>query len=361
MQIVVDIEVTNRCNARCSFCPRDRTPHQGLMRPDVFDQALHRAVELRARLEASPDFEVAMSLSGLGEPLLNRYVVDYLRRGHEAGFEMHLSSNASLLDEDRSRALLDAGLDQIWINVGERGADYDEVYQLPFERTLDNVMQLKELAEGRCLVNIVLVDHRHDPEHVTRVREFWAHRGFQRIATGQMINRGGSLFVDRMQYDGRPEVARAIGILRDEIGGGLCPAPFRALFVGYDGRYYLCHSDWEKQVPLGSVFDRGFADIVEDKLRHLDSRDPVCRSCNLDPVNRLSDLLREPAQGLDEPGTYGPLVDSLRQDTRDVRLVAAAFGHPVDAPAPARRRIPVDAGHAEATAVRTPMPAELHG
>jgi MoaA/NifB/PqqE/SkfB family radical SAM enzyme len=343
VQIVVDIEVTNRCNAKCSFCPRDRTPHQGLMQPDVFEQALHRAVELRARLEPRPDLDVAMSLSGLGEPLLNRHVVDFLREGHEAGFEMHLSSNASLLDEERSRALLDAGLDQIWINVGEQGEDYEEVYQLPFERTLDNVMQLKQLGEGRCLVNVVLVDHRRDPEHVTRVREFWARRGFERIATGQMINRGGSLFVDRMQYDGRPEAARAIRILRDEIGGGLCPAPFRALFVGYDGRYYLCHSDWEKQVALGSVFDRTFADLVEDKLRHLGSREPVCRSCNLDPVNRLTDLLRDPAQGRDQAGSHAALVDSLRQDTRVVRLVAAAFGHPVDAPVPA------------------PMPAELRG
>ena len=45
--MTVDIELTNRCNAKCYFCPRDQTPHQGLMTPEVFDQALARAIEFR--------------------------------------------------------------------------------------------------------------------------------------------------------------------------------------------------------------------------------------------------------------------------------------------------------------------------
>ena len=43
----LDIEPTNRCNADCYFCPRDQTPHQGLMTVEVFDQSLSRAVEYR--------------------------------------------------------------------------------------------------------------------------------------------------------------------------------------------------------------------------------------------------------------------------------------------------------------------------
>ena len=47
MELSVDIELTNRCNAKCHFCPRDQTPHEGLMSPEVFDQSLLRAVEYR--------------------------------------------------------------------------------------------------------------------------------------------------------------------------------------------------------------------------------------------------------------------------------------------------------------------------
>jgi len=361
VQFVVDIEVTNRCNAKCSFCPRDRTPHQGLMEPEVFEQALHRALELRTRLEELPGSDLAMSLSGLGEPMLNPHVVDYLRRGHDAGFEMHLSTNASRLDEEHARALLDAGLDQVWINVGELGDRYEEVYGLPFAPTLHNVMRFEELAEGRCVVVIVIVDHRaDDPAHVTRTREFWARRGFERIAIAPMINRGGSLPVDRMQYDGLPEVERAAAILRHDVGSGLCPAPFRFLFVGYDGQYYLCHSDWEKQVALGSVFDRSLVEIMGDKLRHLVSREPVCRSCNLDPVNRLAELLRDDAADGGRSSTHETLVDAIGEDSRFVHRVAEAFGQLVPAPISVTR-IPVRAVGTGRAPVARSWPVDVRG
>ena len=44
---VIDVELTNRCNARCGFCPRDATPHQGVMTVETFRQTLARVVEVR--------------------------------------------------------------------------------------------------------------------------------------------------------------------------------------------------------------------------------------------------------------------------------------------------------------------------
>ena len=49
MTFGVDIEPTNRCNAKCYFCPRDATPHQGLMTRAVFEQSLGRCAELRTK------------------------------------------------------------------------------------------------------------------------------------------------------------------------------------------------------------------------------------------------------------------------------------------------------------------------
>ena len=50
-------------------------------------------------------------------------------------------------------------------------------------------------------------------------------------------------------------------------------------------------SDWEKQALLGSVFDMSFVDVAQAKLDLVVSRDPVCRTCNLDPINRLTEEL----------------------------------------------------------------------
>ncbi len=339
MATVVDIEATNRCNAKCHFCPRDRTPHEGLMSAEIFARTLGRAVEFRRRVADFPDPDVTISLCGLGEPLLNRRLADYVRMCRAEGFKVTTSSNGSLLDERRATELLDAGLQQICINVGEEGEDYEEIYKLPFERTLDNVVRFNEMAKGRCEVMMVVVDHRDDAVHVDHMRSFWRERGIDRIISYQVMNRGGSLFVDHMQYEALPELATARAMLDRELGGGMCAAPFLYLFVGYDGQYYLCCSDWEKQTALGSVFDRSFEDVVGPKLAHLSSREPVCRTCNLDPINRLTEALNADADG----ENHDELLESITNETSVVRFMADAFGHQLGSTstAPARRLIPL--------------------
>jgi MoaA/NifB/PqqE/SkfB family radical SAM enzyme len=199
-----------------------------------------------------------------------------------------MSSNGSLLDEKRGAALLDAGLQKININASEEGADYEDVYKLSFERTCDNILRFIEMAGDRCTVQIVLVDHRGDAEHSDRMTEFWRARGLKDFVRYPLMNRGGALFVDHMQYESRPELAEARAMFDRAAALPSCYAPFSFLFIGYDGNYYLCCSDWKKEVPLGSVFDRTFLEITGAKLDRVLRREPICKSCNLDPLNQLT-------------------------------------------------------------------------
>jgi MoaA/NifB/PqqE/SkfB family radical SAM enzyme len=343
VQFVIDMEVTNRCNASCHFCPRDRTPHQGLMSPEVFEAGLQRAIEFRSKIADPAGDTVRVSLCGLGEPLLNRRVVDYCREARAEGFFVVMSSNGSLLDEQRGAALLEAGLQQILINVGEEGDDYEDVYQLPFERTLENVVRFNEMSNGACAVVVVLVDHRGDPDHLERMRRYWADHGIQHAVTYEVMNRGGSLFVDHMQYEQYPELAEARGRLAATVGIPLCGAPFGYLFVGYDGQHYLCCSDWEKQTPLGTVFDKSFIDVARAKLDLVVCREPVCRTCNLDPINRLTEELRAEAGGDLPPGAADELLGKIAADNVATEGVLRQFGLEVPVASPTRRLIPVRA------------------
>lgn len=289
MPIIVDMEVSNRCNAKCHFCPRDATPHQGLMSPEVFEKGFEQALEL-------PE-GITVNLCGLGEPLLNKHVPAFVRAVRDAGVECGLSSNASLLDERRASAILEAGVTRVFLNVGDRDQDYEAVYQLPFQPTLENVERFVDLAGDDCEIHIVLVDHRRDPGHLEEMRTFWRERGISRFQQYDVINRGGALFVDEMQYQRMPEQAQAREMLRERGGHALCSVPFTSLFIGYDGLYYLCCSDWRKQAPLGSVFDTDLVEVARHKYEHVSTGEPVCRSCNLDPLNRLTDKLRGVSAG----------------------------------------------------------------
>jgi MoaA/NifB/PqqE/SkfB family radical SAM enzyme len=315
--ISVDLELTNRCNASCHFCPRDQTPHQGLMSPEVFTKALERAVDMRAGL--APGLEMHVSLCGLGEPLLNKNAPDFVRQVRAEGFACHMSSNAALLDERRSRALLDAGLQRILVNASEQGDEYEEIYKLPFERTRDNVVRFLEMAEGRCEVKVVLVDHRYDKAHLAKMRRFWQDLGIENFITFDVINRGGALFVDHMQYEQYEEIDEARAILAERKTEPLCAAPFLSLTVGYDGQYYLCCSDWKKETPLGSVFDESFQSVVGAKVNHVLTREPVCKTCNLDPINRITEELRAAKAGDTTMAEVDALIDDIVTSSAEMR------------------------------------------
>jgi MoaA/NifB/PqqE/SkfB family radical SAM enzyme len=339
LALSIDIEITNRCNAKCHFCPRDRTPHQGLIDPATFAKALERAVEYREVTRSKLGKDIGISICGLGEPLLHRQAAEFVGMARAEGFKVTLSTNASLLDERRTRELLDVGLDDIYINVGEEGDDYEEVYQLPFERTLENVVRFNEASAGACRIVAVIVDHRQDPDHVARMERYWSDHGITHSGSYQIMNRGGSLFVDHMQYETYDELLKAKMGLSDRVGTPLCGAPFFYLFIGYDGQYYMCCSDWEKQAPLGSVFELSMLDVSKRKLEHLASREPVCKTCNLDPVNKLTEELRAEQLGAVPAGTSAALLEALVEGNRMVEDVVSRLGFDVPPPSDTPRRL----------------------
>ncbi len=337
----IDIELTNRCNADCYFCPRDATPHQGLMSEEVFEQTLVRAVQLRdlnTRLDSSIETEISMC--GLGEPLLHKRAPEWVGRATELGFHTAMSSNAALLDERRGAALLDAGLGAIYINVGERDDDYKDIYKLPFEKTRANVVRFAEMAGDRCEVAIVLVDHRRDKAHIADMEQYWRSQGLEHFLTFGIMNRGGSLFVDHMQYDTRPELATAAQMIAARGGEAICGVPFFSTFVGYDGNVYLCCSDWKKEAAIANVFDDHCLDKGV-KLRLAASRQPVCTTCNLDPLNNLADEIRACSEGAEDAGDIEELADEFATYGPRLREAVATFDALERPPGTSRRRIPV--------------------
>lgn len=299
LQYAFDFEITNRCNADCTFCPRDATPHQGLMSDEVFERALLIADDVRAVCrEIDPSSDVAINLCGFGEPLLHKRTPHFARRVRDEGFRCTMGSNAALLDDRRANAILDAGVQRVFINAGERGADYEEVYSLPWEKTKQRILRFIELAEGRCKVAVVLVDHRGDRARVDDMERFWRDHGVTEFVRFEVHNRGGALHIDHMQYDDlQAEIARARSMFEARGAEPVCGHPFWQTFVGYDGNIYLCCGDWEKRAPVGSVFDGESVITLSNRLGPVRSREPVCRSCNMDPLNILAQELRASDEG----------------------------------------------------------------
>lgn len=303
IEAVFDIELTTLCNAHCTFCPRDQTPHLGLIDEATFAQALHRAVEYRDLVRRLPslgfeglaliDDTIWLSFCGMGDALVHPKVVDHVREVADAGLLPVLNTNAATLDPAKADRLLDAGLARVCVNAGEVGVDYEAVYGLPFQRTHDNVVALAEKAAGRCQVTVVLVDHRGDPQHRDDMVRYWADRGITSILPFALVNRAGALDVPEQEADHQAYGVEAGALFAAAGVVPQCATPYIYPIVGYDGRYYLCSSDWRKEVPVGNVFDHAVVDLYARKGQHVRSRSPICRRCTHDPTNELARVLAE--------------------------------------------------------------------
>lgn len=126
-------EVSARCNLRCQMCAinhdaryRPRSGRAPLLEPEVFE-----------RLSPIFPYLLRAYLFGLGEPLLNPHLLDYVRTLSGHGVEVRFNSNATLIDDERAEELALAGTGSVTVSIDgataatyeriRRGADFDSV------------------------------------------------------------------------------------------------------------------------------------------------------------------------------------------------------------------------------------------
>src|SRR5262249_13422803 len=103
----------------------------------------------------------------------------------------------------KGRSLLAAGLQRINLNIGAIGDEYEAIYGLPFQRTLDNVVRFRELAAGRCHVLVMLVGDREERRRLDAVEAFWRQHGFKHFHRPSSINRWRRPGARRLAVRGR--------------------------------------------------------------------------------------------------------------------------------------------------------------
>jgi radical SAM protein with 4Fe4S-binding SPASM domain len=105
--ISLTIETTNVCNFRCLYCPQsDPENHfingKGTMSLEDFHRVLDNIL-----VDFTPKF---VSLHRDGEPLVNKRLEEYIGYARSRGLKVGMSSNCSLLPQERVERLIESGL-----------------------------------------------------------------------------------------------------------------------------------------------------------------------------------------------------------------------------------------------------------
>jgi len=243
----ITLELTNRCNLRCTFCPRKfMGPDQGFLDTNLGLRLIDE-IASHAPRQVVPFFR--------GEPLLHpdwaRLLESLLAK---AGLEVQFTTNATLLDESAAARLVALSpqfvsfsldtMDPALYNSMRKGAD--------FELTMANVLRFLELnaAHGsQTMIQVSTVETEAHKAGMEAFVKFWTP------------------LVDRVRVYEEHSADGHLGSVRSQQSGNdtrrPCQKPFTDMVIYYSGQVALCNHDWTRDAGGEGIGDVRTASIAE--------------------------------------------------------------------------------------------------
>ncbi len=127
------VEPTVVCNLECVTCFR-----HGWNEPNghMDDETFARILKGMAELDPIP----SLYFGGIGEPLAHHRTIEWIAQAKQAGIpRVEMITNGTLLTEKRSKAIIDAGLDMLWVSID--GATAESYADVRLGAELHNVVE----------------------------------------------------------------------------------------------------------------------------------------------------------------------------------------------------------------------------
>lgn len=267
------IEPSNMCNSACVFCPsKDITRPRGIMSFDLCRRIIDEAI-------THPEFNQILWY-GLADPFTDEGVFEKIEYARDKKVRnMHVSTNAGLLDEEKAAKLLDSGITDVNISLdGNSRETYEAIRcNLNFDTTCQNVTRFLEMREQRqqkkphvALRTVYTETTKHEiASYIARWRGLC-----DEIIIASVANWAG-----HSKYDNR----------RDLGGQEPCLRLWGMAEITWDGHVPYCCFDVNCETELGNVNEDSLYEIWNvPKMReirriHMERRFselPLCAVCD---------------------------------------------------------------------------------
>jgi len=269
------VEPTSHCTLRCVMCPNKELAEEdkGFMDLGLFQKVIDEAA----------GFAHDVHLYHRGEALLHPQFFEMARYAHQAGLKTELHTNATVLDEEKARALIASGLDDISFSFDGYDKESYESIRIngSFEKTVGNILRFleikKELKSKTPVAILELIDF---PDLYSRIDP---------AAKKAFLDRFKGLPLDRLIVKEMHNWAGEVGGLKTSRHFSPCTFLWQALIVLWDGTVLPCTQDFFGYYKLGNVRDAALVQIwnneravrLREKMVGRDIRDlETCSKCD---------------------------------------------------------------------------------
>ena len=273
------LEIGNICNLRCAFCsPAVRPPRQ--MTLSQFETA---ARQLRP-------FTDYLYLHVKGEPLCHPQLKEILECCHQLGFQVNITTNATLLGQKGDLLLNSPAVRQLNLSLHSFSA-HQGINQAEYLDTALDFARKASLEHGKYLVlRFWNLDEQREAARGTRQileRISAAFPGHDDLAAQMATHR--SVAVEKGIFVSFEEEFVWPSLGAPFVGTeGFCHGLRQMIGVLADGTVVPCCLDADGQAPLGNLFEEPLADILarppfteaRADLYNRKLRLPLCQHCS---------------------------------------------------------------------------------
>lgn len=289
----IQVEPSSLCNIRCKYCmhgsdvPNQITSVKQIMTQKQFWEVLQQ-------LKQFPHKVKTLVLNGMGEPLTNPHIVDFVAMAKEAGVaeKVEFFTNALLLSKQISDGLVSAGLDVMKVSLQGMDSDtYRDIcgFACDFEELYENLRYYSTIRTGKLLIKIIDIG--------LKCKEDLFIERFAPLADMVNVERVRPWYQEYIHYDGMCEkgiTKYGTKIIEREV----CPIPFMRVMIKANGDISPCYAhlfpiheklncfkDSLKQIWDGEIRKTFLYRMVSETYRAF----PVCADCQLRNENSFSE------------------------------------------------------------------------
>ncbi|MEG0691540.1 MAG: radical SAM/SPASM domain-containing protein [Oscillospiraceae bacterium] len=274
----VYIEISNICNLSCSFC----SPLLREKRVMTVDEFRHIASEIKPHTSFIY-FHVK------GEPLMHPKLKEFLDIAHETGLRVNLTTNGTLLKKQQALLLSHPAVRQVNISLHS----FSEQDDLNEGNYIKNAVSFSKLANEQGIYVVLRLwnldkDNNISDESMHIMNYIESEYGLTEPLIDSMGGRQ-SVKIAKSAFVGWEQEFEWPSLSHDFVSDtGFCYGMRHQIAILVDGTVVPCCLDANGQAPLGNIYTRKFADIIETKrakeIRHgFENRlavNKLCKHCS---------------------------------------------------------------------------------
>ena len=262
------IEITNKCNLKCSFCSPVKKPRKEMTKEE-FEQIL-------LKMKEYTDY---IYLHVKGEPLLNKDIIDFIHLAAQYNLKVNLTTNGTLFPKLAKQLGECENLNKINFSLHSEN-------NIPnyCEKIFDSIKYLSPkttVIYRLWTLNNNQLDEK-STQIVERIKSYYnlSTETVEKIKRENNIKILSTIYVDKANLFTWPEIT-------NYKSNGYCYALKTQIAILVDGTVVPCCLDANGIISLGNIYEKNLSEIINSKRyillqKSFQDRKPVekiCQSC----------------------------------------------------------------------------------